>query len=548
MGDTFCSLCGVPFGVSSDVYDDRMSEDELSWTEEFCACKSTYREELFMSRFSQKIVRRANGFQNPTDHINGTEESPIWRLTATGRGIPPSGVFKPPPFSARQSDSEDGCKEKDTLEDEPVVAFKTREGLPNHEVAYPMHPICLELLKQQYAQHARGTSLDIDILGKILSSQPLDENERGLKPDWSNDGYLGAEQFWRDGWDWMEEPLLENEFSDIEDYDYLVLDPGKVEGFDMLLQNPPTYSTSQGADAIMLAVLTPVTDCFLGLPQELLSVILCYLPASDVKSARLASRTMANVPLSDTYWHSRFDFPFELSHFDWDPSWISGRTEVAHINWPAFCLELLHPDEDESEFGWWRNRKRISSLMKGLALHILGEQGQTMDEKRHTREDGTVPNVVCRQELSIASSSKTHSTDINFGLEFPLAEIRKISIAFKHTQDKELVCGISFYETSRVVTVGQCNTKNIQTAVLEHGCTFAGFMFAMNRRGIIGIQVLVSNGQGVIALETTLGLFTDESDPFAFGKLAAVDDSEIYGLRIAMSKVCSDSFSITSQC
>jgi hypothetical protein len=469
-------------------------------------------------------------------------------LTATGRGIPPSGVFKPPAFSARQINSDDESKGIDTLEDEPVVAFKAQEGLPNHDVAYPMHLICLELLKQQYSQYARGTSIDIDILGKILSCQPLDENERGLKPDWSDEGYLGAEQFWRDGWDWMEEPLLENEFSDLEDYDYLVQDPGKVKGFDTLLRNPPRSRISQDADAITLDVFTPVTDHFSSLPQELLSFILCYLPASDVESARLASRTMANVPLSDGYWHSRFDFPFELSHFDWDPSWLSGRTEVAPINWPAFCSELLHPDVHEREFGWWRNRKRIASLMKALAFRILEAQSQTMSDKKHSQEEGTPFNVICRQELSVVSSSKNHSTDIIFGLEFPLEEIRTISIAFKHTQDQELVCGISFHGASRVVAVGQCNPKNIQTAILEHGSTFAGFVFAMNRRGIIGVQVLVSTRQGVGALETVLGLLKDVSDPFAFGKLAAVDESEIYGLRIVTSKVCCVSFPITSQC
>lgn len=482
---------------------------------------------------NKTVIPRGNGLQNS-----------IWRLTGNGRGISPDGVFKLP-LSSEQNDSEESSNDvKKATDDGLVVAFKVRGGQTGHDVAYPMHPVCLELLKQQYSQHARGTSIDIGILGKLLSTQTIDENGRGLKPDWSDGGYLGAEQFWQEDWDWMEEPFLENEI-DIEDYDYLVQDPGQVKGFDMLLRNPPTSSKSPHTDVVTPAVSSPRSDCFLVLPQELLSIIICYLPASDVKSVRLASRAMANIPLSDTFWHSRFDFPFELAHIYWDPSWTSGRTEVPPINWHIFCSELLHPDE--SEFGWWRNRKRISSLMKRLAYRMLQEQGLVIDAKDPTDEE-SASNVVYRQKLSVASPSTEHSTHIIFGLRFPLEQIRKISIAFKHTQDTELACGMSFHGTSKVVTVGQCNTKNIQTAILEHGCTFAGFMIAMNRNGIVGMQVLVSTEQGMVTLETVLGVLADDRNPFALGKLAAVEGPEIYGLRIGTSKVCSLSFLSTSQC
>jgi len=516
-----------------------MSVDDLSWTEEFCACKFAYPEKFHISRFSQKtVVQSVNGGQDTID-VDQTEKSSIWRLTGNGRGMPYDKIFKPPPLYVPQSDWEYGSNGIDTTDEESVIAFKAQEGLPNYAVAYPMHPPCLEILKQQYFQHARGTSFDTNILGRIISSQPLDESVSGLKPDWSDGGYLGAEQFWQDGSDWMDEPPLEDEYPDMETMiTYHFLDPGGVKGLDMLLRDPPRAGTSRYSDAVTLAGATPATDCFMRLPQELRSIILCYLPASDVTSARLASRAMGSVPLSESYWHSRFDFPFELSHLDWESSWISGSTEAALIDWPAFCSSLLHTDENERDFGWRRNRNRISSLMKGLAFRILQDQGLIVD----TEEEGIASNVVCHHELSVASTAPSHSTDIIFALDLPLGEIQKISIAFKHTQEMDLVCGISFHGTSGVKKLGQCKTKNVQTAILEDGSTFSGFILAMNPKGIIGVQVLVSTEQGVSALEPALGSLMDEWKPFGLGKIAAVDGSELYGLRITTSKVCPFSF------
>lgn len=193
-------------------------------------------------------MRKDNGPANITDDLNQTGDSRIWILTGNGKGIHPDTVFTPPRISILGDKSEREINGEDSTDNVRLIAFKVQEYLLEDcqedyldcEIAYPMHPICLKLLKQQYFQLARGTSLDINILGGVVSSQTLDESGDGLKPDWSDEDYGDAELFWQDGLGWLEDPDIETDFPEIEDYDYLVQDPDDMAAFGMLLQNPPT--------------------------------------------------------------------------------------------------------------------------------------------------------------------------------------------------------------------------------------------------------------------------------------------------------------------
>ena len=70
-----------------------------------------------------------------------------------------------------------------------------------------MHPAWRDIFLQNHALLApeNATKPDLDILFGIFRSQELEEDARGMVPDWTYD-YEGAEQFWADGRTYLEDP------------------------------------------------------------------------------------------------------------------------------------------------------------------------------------------------------------------------------------------------------------------------------------------------------------------------------------------------------
>ena len=235
-----------------------------------------------------------------------------------------------------------------------------------------MHPACWDIFLQEHARLVTRKPLDPDLgkLGDVFSSQELEQESRGLIPDWS-DNYGGPEQFWDDGWAWSEDPEASNVVGLLEaspEFDYLVRDPTVPKGFDNLLANPPRSSATMSRILIKPGVAGE--DTFVHLPEELLLQIICFLPTATVQAVRLASRRMANVQLSTRYWRSRFEFPNELCHINLPPNFsgdIQGDGQA--MDWHKLCDALLHPTGEE--FQWWQNRKRITSLNRKLIFRLL---------------------------------------------------------------------------------------------------------------------------------------------------------------------------------
>ncbi|KAF7158371.1 hypothetical protein CNMCM6106_004947 [Aspergillus hiratsukae] len=121
------------------------------------------------------------------------------------------------------------------------------------------------------------------------------------------------------------------------------------------------------AQATLIApVFQNGADCFQSLPQEVLELIHMLLPSHSVANARLASRSFASLPLSQSFWASRFDshqerrFCFEAT----DPSY-SGIAERRNRDW-----RMLYENTGSlliSSFAM-KNRRRIWDLLEDLAV------------------------------------------------------------------------------------------------------------------------------------------------------------------------------------
>lgn len=253
-----------------------------------------------------------------------------------------------------------------------------------------MHPACWNIFLQNHAIYAIKNPLtpDLDLLGKIFTTQEVEEEGRGLRPDWIKD-YAGPEWFWDDGWAYNDEPessgvrvLLEES----DKWDFLVANPESVTGLDGILDNPPLLPL--GLQRLETPLPSKGDDFFSRLPQEILEEIFCLLPTSSVQAVRLASRVMAAVPLPVSYWHSRFKFPNELSHIRLSRVRFRGQINGQFVDWKNLCYRLLQPVGEQ--YRWWENRRRISTLTRELVQRLLygsptyASQGQEQAVERES--------------------------------------------------------------------------------------------------------------------------------------------------------------------
>ena len=328
-----------------------------------------------------------------------TDGKPITNcfLSGVGKGIAWEGRAPPSTYDARDvieneenfdtGDKVFAYKARYVVAACPISATKlTRKrasSVTGDEVVFPVHPVCWDLFLQNHALLAgpNACNPDLNLLGDILSSQDLEKDGRGLYPSWTKD-YEGPEQFWADGWRHHEEPEA-SEVAGILDWstewDFLVKDPGSIEGFDDIITNPPLATTGKVSLASKVKPSNNSTCPFARLPQELLLGILTLLPTPSVGAVRVATPSMAIVKLSMAFWRSRFEFPNELSHIT-PPSTLSiGQGTGVNIDWIELRRRILGAPDDMNEC--LRNRRRIQRLTRLLVQDLLEKVKVKSEEK-----------------------------------------------------------------------------------------------------------------------------------------------------------------------
>ncbi|KAJ8059786.1 hypothetical protein OCU04_011418 [Sclerotinia nivalis] len=498
MRNYFCALCGVSFGVDVQLYSGRISEDDLDWTEDF------------------RILKKKNETHEQIQSLDKEKNPPQWSSASVGRVLKDSLpgnllVFSPTTNDVFACDEDGDEEEEGRLGDKQYL-------IPGggHEVVCPMHPVCLELLEQNYSKLARGTTFDIDILAKIFTAQKIEGYGQGIKAGWSGETYDGAEDIWEDEWNWMD-----------EDNDSLVQNPASVQSFDNLLRTHPTLKQIENVVSYSSTVISPLAryalDYFRGCQgSSWLQLSAFFLLLTCVLRA----------------WHlERSQHYLSLKPFgDQDPSWALSEALNDSVDWKFLYNTVLHPGHNGSV--WFKNWNRIHSLTKKLAYKILGEQGVTIQAKDFT-SNNLHPSSIIRQAFFVPKPSVLDPTTVIFNEIFPLEEVRKISVTFRGSLEHGglFVSGVTFYGASEVKKLGECRRTDVQSTVIERRLCFAGFILAIAKRGIIGVQILVSDATGLRnTMEPALGPLTDDWNVIGLGRLTAIETSRIDGLRIAISK------------
>ena len=411
---------------------------------------------------------------------------------------------------------------------------KRASSATGDEVVFPVHPICWDLFLQNHALLAAANACnpDLNLLGDILSGQDLEQDGRGLHPSWTKD-YDGPEQFWADGWRHHEEPEA-SEVAGILDWstewDFLVKDPGTIEGFDDIIKNPPLAPTGKVSLLIKVKPGNKSTCPFARLPQELLSGILTLLPTPSVGAVRVATPSMAIVELSMTFWRSRFEFPHELSHIT-PPSTLSFSQEKwVNIDWIELRRRILGAPNDSNDC--LRNRRRILRLTRLLVQELLDEAEVRSKEKQKLSIQPDLKNFqsIARPGFKVQS----HASAILKG-NLSSGNPKRISVTFKSSRSHRLLTGVAFTGVNGVSFLGDCNVNTKSFIDLSPDADILSITVAVSTEGIMGIKFsLRVRGDKIDFQEPDFGTLSPQT---AYGRLCPVDDTTVAGVDVALDQV-----------
>lgn len=367
-------------------------------------------------------------------------------------------------------------------------------------------------------------------LGHIFAQSDLEDEGRGLVPDWAGD-YGGPEQFWDDGWTWNDDTdtsvvacILEEK----PEWNYLVSDPGTPCHLSQLVQHVP-LKPSITRSPMSPQLYIGAHDIFSRLPEELLLEIICFLPTASVQTARLASKVIAAVQLGTNFWRSRFAYPNELCHIQLPADFSQGcQANASAVDWQELCYRLLHLEDSRHSDGW-NNRKRIISLNSKLVQMILSE------DSRPGQID-SADDLVCRHSFSCYGQSIASTTS---GI-IPTCKELTISTAFRQGKDRQYLSGMAFVSPERRLELGFHGHLDAKSTNIGDSENLMGFMVSLTAGGIVGITPVVGTKNGSITEEECNGVEEDVGK----GLLIPADGTSVRGLSVSLAKVCPSDIAI----
>ena len=373
----------------------------------------------------------------------------------------------------------------------------------------------------------------MELLGEVFQSLELEGGGSGLKPDWTTD-YAGAEQFYDDGWAWSEDTEASNVrilLEDTEEWDFIVYDPERIKSGDEILQGLPTLARNSIPQQISLRRDTK--EVFLRLPPELLPQILCFLPTLSVRSLRLASRVMANVPLNSMYWKSRFAFPNELSGVQFPTELLKQQTGDMRVDWERLCNQLLHPNES---YPSWENRKRISSLTAKLAQSLLLKSVPNTETRDETKGELTDEGLICRQYFTSSSRKISKYQSVTFGREFFQDALKNLSVNSQSRQGKKLVIGLAFKGSTELSAIGKYDDRYAEHFTFRDGEYLQSLEVGLIPDGIVHLTVIAANSNRTSSppRRFTFGCYDGR---IAYGRLLPKGNSRFAGISAGIANV-----------
>ncbi|RPA92363.1 hypothetical protein L873DRAFT_1794280 [Choiromyces venosus 120613-1] len=339
----YCPLCGGPWNVDDFDSDDEVLENEIKEWEETTGLKAVSLKEVNWCTKIRVISSKEHDSNckpsGPIPKYRKGDESYTY-ISGIGKGGMYGGARVPMGYN-------EIIDEPDESGEEPLLVYI---DVYNSDAAI-VHDNCFMFLNQalgKYRPSGVEGSVHLDVIWKFL----FNHLDYGVCTDFD---YLLPEhslliaQYWdgnrcENGWtiaNFLECEELEN---------YMANPPIIAKG------TPITYA-NRGRDVS--------GSLFNLLPTEVLTSMLHLLPDVDLRSARLASRTLADIPFTQGFWESRVRVDLPI----WEVKYVPHGSKV---DWRKVYEELAIKG-DTCQIRGWRNRWRMWRLFRRSMVNELWE-------------------------------------------------------------------------------------------------------------------------------------------------------------------------------
>ncbi len=241
---------------------------------------------------------------------------------------------------------------------------------------------------------------------------------------------------------------------------------------------------------------------------------------------------MADVPLSFSYWKSKFEYPHELSHVRLPQTLFPSQMDGQVVNWETLCHQLLRAVRDQ--FKWLESQKRISTLTRKLAQKLLFES--TTNSSKGQEQTVGAGDLVCRSFLTCSGQSIANHVSAILEEWSSSGGSHFIAATFSSRLPRKTLAGIAFGGSEQTSYLGKCDERGAERFDFRYGEHLQSMIVGFTADGIVGLTVIVSKGTARDTTRTyTFGTF---EKGVALGRLNPVDGSTVSGIKAGLSKVC----------
>ena len=234
------------------------------------------------------------------------------------------------------------------------------------------------------------------------------------------------------------------------------------------------------------------SDKFSKLSDDLLDLLLGWIPSKDIVSLKLASRTFAKTPLSDSFWKSRFllghefEFMFESRE--------SNRSRQLGGRWKGLYFSMRN-----SPSWFLKNRKRLwdvtcifrDTVRRQVKFKCHGAPAQSPfepDAPPHDHDWTTASRCLSRPDVEFLFGGRALFERV---IELT-TEIKQVFIStVKLFSETTYISGMRYVlENEAVLELGYVNVDTEEEISLDKRSKFIGYELAHDMHGICGIALL----------------------------------------------------------
>ncbi|OJJ46951.1 hypothetical protein ASPZODRAFT_151541 [Penicilliopsis zonata CBS 506.65] len=385
--------------------------------------------------------------------------------------------------------------------------FPTLIGIRGQpQPGFVFHDACWQLLQRILHPH----SVDVECLYDLCLSCPA--NHKG----WLDWGHTYGELMERHpvgGYPWedvyitgfVRRYLLSNKVSPLKFSKSTPLDAPEIRRALAECRVSGEPGKLEGICSISVA-FRQAPDCFQNLPQEILEAIQMLLPSQSVANARLAARSFATLPLTQTFWASRFDweqergFCIEARHPSFSPASEQRRRDWKDL-YERTALAGLPSGQQHNRMRVWRCLRDLASLLLECPLTEPGMRRALQPPHEIGIPDPNWRTVggdfAPRTTTGAAAPAGMPCRVIYEQIVSVPSKVKSIAVSFRTFANTRYISGLRFVldDDAQDLPMGYVVPSSEAWLCFDaDGSDLTGLIVAVGPRGIKALRAVTSHG------------------------------------------------------